>query len=49
MSFYDWELGFKKKANEKDKSEKKEETYLLGIPKAKFKKFMENWKKQNLS
>jgi hypothetical protein len=49
MSYYDWELRFKKKPKEKENSENKDELTELGIPKSKFKKFLKDWKKKNLT
>ena len=50
ISYYDWQLGFKKKVNSiHDPIEKDEDVKLLGIPKSEFKSFLTEWKKNNLS
>ena len=50
QSFYDWELGFKKKNHEVPSQITQEEvTKPLGIPKSEFESFLTTWKKKNLS
>lgn len=50
QSFYDWELGFKKKVHSvPDPNEKDEEVNTLGIPKTEFKSFLTEWKNKNLT
>ncbi len=49
QSFYDWELGFKKKGHSvSEPIKKEEETTTIGIPKNTFKSFLSEWKKKNL-
>jgi len=49
ISYYDWELGLKKKIHsEDDPIRKEEETTKIGIPKSTFKSFLSEWKKNNL-
>ena len=49
VSYYDWELGFKKKVHSvPDSIEQDEEAKPLGIPKTEFKNFLTEWKKNNL-
>ena len=53
-SFFDWELQFKEKKKEtKLKEEESEDSVSdllnpLGVEKEKFKKFLKDWKKENL-
>ena len=50
VSYYDWELSFKKKADPApiDRSVvKRASVNSLGIPDDDFKKFMKKWKKEN--
>lgn len=50
ISYFDWELQFKKSKVEKVESENSIKNLLnsLGIEKNKFKDFLKNWKSQNL-
>ena len=47
VSYYDWELNFRKKVLN-HKSNNKKDINSLGIPDNKFKDFMRKWKKKNL-
>ena len=49
MSYYDWELNFRKEGKKKEKIEKKERSNGIGIPKSKFKEFLKEWKNKNLT
>jgi hypothetical protein len=50
VSFYDWELGFKRKTHSvADSKERDDEVNSIGIPKTTFKSFITEWKKKNLS
>lgn len=51
VSYYDWELSFKKKADRAPKEPsiiKKSSNNSIGIPVNDFKEFMKKWKKENL-
>jgi hypothetical protein len=47
LSYYDWELTFKRKS--KAQSTKDEKVNTLGISNDKFKDFIKIWKEKNLS
>ncbi|MBD3197243.1 MAG: hypothetical protein GF317_19470 [Candidatus Lokiarchaeota archaeon] len=49
ISYYDWELAFKKREGEK-KSSHSNNRYLTstGIPESQFREHLEKWKKENL-
>ena len=52
VSYYDWELSFKKKADPApidSRVVKKATNNSLGIPDDDFKEFMKKWKKENLT
>ena len=52
VSYYDWELSFKKKADLApidSRVVKRANINSLGIPDNDFKEFMKNWKKENLT
>ena len=56
ISYYDWELNFRKKAtlnpesnNKKETMKIKEKTNSLGIADNTFNDFMKKWKEKNLS
>ena len=49
MSYYDWELSFKKTEIIVEKPVSKQaKTNSLGLPVSGFKKYLESWKKSNL-
>jgi hypothetical protein len=47
-SYLDWELRFRETTKKVDLDYSKKQINSLGIPKAAFKEFMENWKTKNL-
>ena len=50
VSYYDWQLSFKKKSDTSIKPESESESNLnsLGIPEDEFKNFLAKWEKKNL-
>ena len=56
ISYYDWELNFRKKAfvkptfrNKTEKKNSQENINSLGLPDIAFKDFMKEWKEKNLT
>ena len=47
ISYYDWEMSFKKK-NSSDNYQEEKELDTLGIPNTVLKNFLSEWKKKNL-
>ena len=50
ISYYDWELSFKKKSSSKRShlTAKEDVVNSLGIPESIYKNFLNEWKKKNL-
>lgn len=49
ISFYDWEMTFKRKLNHKFKHDENKKVNSLGLSDETFKDFIKKWKEKNLT